>query len=74
MMSGRPRGDRPEALARHGRPEIFITYQGSQFTGEAFAGLLSRNEIATSMDGKGARRDAGDAGRSDVMSQKREFR
>jgi putative transposase len=37
-----------EALARHGRPEIFNTDQGSQFTGEAFTGLRSRNEIAIS--------------------------
>jgi putative transposase len=46
-----------EALARHGRPEIFNTDQGSQFTGGAFTGVLSRNEIAISMDGKGAWRD-----------------
>ncbi len=46
-----------EALARHGRPEIFNTDQGSQFTGEAFTGVLTRNQIALSMDGKGAWRD-----------------
>jgi len=46
-----------EALARHGKPEIFNTDQGSQFTSEAFTGLLSRNEVAISMDGKGAWRD-----------------
>ena len=46
-----------EALARHGRPEIFNTDQGSQFTGEAFTGALTRNRIAISMDGKGAWRD-----------------
>jgi len=46
-----------EALARHGRPDIFNTDQGSQFTGEAFTGLLSRHGIAISMDGKGAWRD-----------------
>jgi putative transposase len=46
-----------EALARHGRPEIFNTDQGSQFTGGAFTGVLTRNEIAISMDGKGAWRD-----------------
>ncbi len=46
-----------EALARHGRPEIFNTDQGSQFTGAAFAGVLSKNGIAISMDGKGAWRD-----------------
>ena len=55
-----PRGDveaLEEALARHGRPEIFNTDQGSQFTGEAFTGALTRNKIAISMDGKGAWRD-----------------
>ena len=46
-----------EALARHGRPEIFNTDQGRQFTGEAFTGVLTRNQIAISMDGKGAWRD-----------------
>ena len=43
-----------EALARHGKPEIFDADQGSQFTGAAFTGVLSKNEIAISMDGKGA--------------------
>ena len=42
-----------EALARHGKPEIFNTDQGSQFTSQAFTGLLSRNEIAISMDARG---------------------
>ena len=46
-----------EALARHGRPEIFNTDQGSQFTSEVFTGVLTRNRIAISMDGKGAWRD-----------------
>ena len=46
-----------EALARHGRPGIFNTDQGSQFTGGAFTGVLTRNKIAISMDGKGAWRD-----------------
>jgi putative transposase len=46
-----------EALARHGRPEIFNTDQGSQFTSAAFTGLLLDNDIAISMDGKGAWRD-----------------
>jgi putative transposase len=35
-----------EALARQGRPEIFNTDQGSQFTSEAFTGVLTRNGIA----------------------------
>ena len=46
-----------DALARHGKPEIFNTDQGSQFTGSAFTGVLARNGIAISMDGKGAWRD-----------------
>ena len=41
-----------EALAKHGKPEIFNTDQGSQFTGAAFTGLLIKNGIAISMDGK----------------------
>ena len=46
-----------DALARHGKPEILNTDQGSQFTGAAFTGVLIKNEIAVSMDGKGAWRD-----------------
>ena len=46
-----------EALARFGKPEIFNTDQGSQFTGTAFTNVLMKNEIAISMDGKGAWRD-----------------
>jgi putative transposase len=46
-----------DALARHARPEIFNTDQGSQFTSSAFTGVLSENGIAISMDGKGSWRD-----------------
>src|SRR5712671_2939286 len=46
-----------DALARHGKPEIFNTDQGSQFTGAAFTSALASNGIAISMDGKGAWRD-----------------
>jgi putative transposase len=46
-----------EALARHGRPAIFNTDQGSQFTSIAFTGVLKTAEIAISMDGRGAWRD-----------------
>ena len=46
-----------DALAKHGKPEIFNTDQGSQFTGAAFTGVLAANDIAISMDGKGAWRD-----------------
>src|SRR3954454_23332871 len=46
-----------DALARHGKPDIFNTDQGSQFTGSAFTSVLANNGIAISMDGKGAWRD-----------------
>jgi putative transposase len=46
-----------EALAKYGRPEIFNTDQGSQFTSAAFTGLLLENKIAISMDGRGSWRD-----------------
>jgi len=46
-----------EALARHGRPEIFNTDQGSQFTSVAFTDVLKAAGVAISMDGKGAWRD-----------------
>lgn len=40
-----------EALARHGRPEIFNTDQGSQFTSPRFIGVLQRAGVRISMDG-----------------------
>lgn len=46
-----------EALDLHGKPEIFNTDQGSQFTSESFTGLLRSNDIQISMDGKCAWRD-----------------
>ncbi|MGH0004185.1 IS3 family transposase [Pseudovibrio ascidiaceicola] len=46
-----------EALARHGKPEIFNSDQGSQFTCHAFTQVLKREDIRISMDGKGAWRD-----------------
>jgi putative transposase len=42
-----------EALATYGRPAIFNTDQGSQFTSEAFTGVLREHDIRISMDGKG---------------------
>ena len=42
-----------EALARHRRPEIFNTDQGSQFTSDDFTGTLKRHGVMISMDGKG---------------------
>jgi putative transposase len=46
-----------EALARYGRPAIFNTDQGSQFTSLAFTSVLQTAGIAISMDGKGSWRD-----------------
>ena len=46
-----------EALDRYGRPEIFNTDQGSQFTSTAFTRLLHDNGIAISMNGRGSWRD-----------------
>ena len=46
-----------EALSRYGVPEIFNTDQGSQFTSEAFTGVLLSRGISISMDGKGSWRD-----------------
>jgi len=45
-----------EALS-NGKPEIFNTDQGSQFTGEAFTSLLKQHGVRISMDGKGSYRD-----------------
>ena len=42
-----------EALAEYGRPEIFNTDQGSQFTSLEFTGVLKGAQIAISMDGRG---------------------
>ena len=42
-----------EALQNFGKPEIFNTDQGSQFTSEAFTGVLLKKDIAISMDGRG---------------------
>lgn len=46
-----------EALGRYGRPEIFNSDQGSQFTSVEFIKVLKNAEVAISMDGKGAWRD-----------------
>ncbi|MCW2240420.1 putative transposase [Azospirillum canadense] len=42
-----------EAMARYGRPDIFNTDQGSQFTSPRFTGLLTAAGIRVSMDGRG---------------------
>lgn len=46
-----------EALAKHGKPAIINTDQGSQFTSSDFVGLMLANRIEISMDGKGSWRD-----------------
>ncbi len=46
-----------EALVKYGKPDIFNTDQGSQFTSTDFTGVLLNNAIAISMDGKGSWRD-----------------
>ena len=46
-----------EALKRFGKPQIFNTDQGSQFTGSQFVSLLTSHGIRISMDGKGCWRD-----------------
>lgn len=46
-----------DTLAKHGKPDIFNTDQGSQFTCPAFTGVLAKHDVKISMDGKGAWRD-----------------
>jgi putative transposase len=46
-----------EEALRKGKPEIFNTDQGSQFTGEAFTRILEQHGIKISMDGKGSYND-----------------
>ena len=45
------------AIQDYGCPQIFNTDQGSQFTSEAFTGVLKEHDIKISMDGKGCYRD-----------------
>jgi putative transposase len=42
-----------EALARYGKPEIFNSDQGSQFTSADFTGVLIEADVRISMDGRG---------------------
>ena len=42
-----------EVMAKYGRPEIFNTDQGSQFTSEGFTQVLKNHDVKISMDGKG---------------------
>jgi putative transposase len=46
-----------EEALRKGKPEIFNTDQGAQFTSEAFTGLLEQHGVRISMDGKGSYND-----------------
>ena len=61
-----------EALAKFGKPEIFNTDQGSQFTSAAFTGALAEAGIAISMDGRGRWRttcsSSGSGGRSSTRT------
>ena len=43
----------PGRGAAHGKPEIFNSDQGAQFTSETFTGVLKREDIVISMDGRG---------------------
>ena len=49
--------DALEEALRHGKPEIFNTDQGSQFTGEVFTGVLEQHGVRISRDGKGSYND-----------------
>ena len=42
-----------DALRIHGKPEVFNSDQGTRFTSDAFTGVLKREEITISMDGRG---------------------
>jgi putative transposase len=42
-----------EAIMKYGTPEIFNSDQGSQFTSEAFTGILNSHGIGISMDSRG---------------------
>jgi len=46
-----------EAMRRYGKPDIFNTDQGCQFTSQEFTDVLKQHQIAISMDGKGCWRD-----------------
>ncbi len=46
-----------EEALKKGRPDIFNTDQGAQFTGDAFTGLLQKHGVKISMDGKGSYND-----------------
>jgi len=41
------------AIRRHGKPEVFNSDQGAQYTSTGFTDILKENDIKISMDGKG---------------------
>jgi putative transposase len=47
-----------DALRIHGKPEVFNSDQGSQFTSDAFTGVLKRESVTISMDGRGRALDS----------------
>ena len=51
-----------EVIERYGKPDIFNTDQGPQFTSESFTGALKNRSIQISMDGKGRWVDNGSVG------------
>ena len=42
-----------DALRTHGKPDVFNSDQGSQFTSDAFTAVLKREKVSISMDGRG---------------------
>ena len=42
-----------DAMREHGKPEVFNSDQGTQFTSETFTGVLKREEITTNKAGRG---------------------
>jgi putative transposase len=42
-----------DAMRKHGNPEVFNSDQGTQFTSEAFIGVLKHEGVTISMDGRG---------------------
>ena len=46
-----------EALQRYGKPDIFNTDQGAQFTSKEFTGRLIKHDVKISMDGRGRVQD-----------------
>ncbi len=58
-----------EALATHGRPEIFNTDQGAQYTDREFMKVLKNHDIRISMDGRGRAWTTGRLARSTIVKE-----